>query len=775
MDKWAKYKKCDDYRVAAPKSVTDLIEIKSIAENGIFEVGPSGIFTKTYTFTDINYSKADINSQIEILEGWCRWLNSNSVPFKITVNNKNRNMQTLREDVFIYYTGDGYDGYRSLFNDEIEYGITNGRAGIVQEMYLTVRYEVSDSYDDAKNFFATLESNMFQAYREIGSTMTPLTASERLRILHDFYRLGEEEYFRFDFRQAVTERQDFKDAITGSLLDFSHEDYFRSDNRYVSAIYLKTLPGTLSDRIITDISKLDIRMMLSIDVAPISDADADAVLKDIYLGVEKRISHQTQNRVKQMDFNSDISLPVQMDKESINTMIKEKAEEDQHFFYVMVNILVIADTLEQLKKNVNLVMLTAKNKSCIFDYSYMLQREALNTVLPIGIRQVNNGRAMQTRALAALFPFNVQELHMPGGFWYGSNTVSKELITVNRKKLLNPHGFIFGVTGSGKTSAGKLEIMQALLKTWDDIIIIDPKNDYADLVSEFGGAYIDISASSNTTFNPLDYYNDGNRINIADEKAELVLSICETSKRAPLTAKESSIINRALKTAFSPVVEQGCGVVTLTDFYNVLTYMGEPEAEDIKLYLELFITGSLNIFSKPTSAPVTGRFVGYGLKNLGTNLRPLAMLVMCEWVKERIMYNAACGRATWLFIDECHEMLKTDYTQNFIKSLWMLIRSLGGIITGLTQNVTDVLLNDTTRALIENSEFLMVLKQKPAAAETVINELGIPEELLDDITSQSQAGTGILSCGSVTVPFNMQIRKNTKLYDIINTSFHDGK
>ena len=237
MDKWVVYKKCDDFRVAAPKSINDVIEIKSIAENGIFEVGKGGIFTKTYKFSDINYETASVDEQYKILIEWCRWLNSHSVPFKITVNNKNKNMAVMREQVLLPHVLDNFDPYRDMFNEEIEDNIKKGRQGIEQELYLTLRYEASPEYENARIYFATLENNMIQSFRELGSELTPLDATERLRILHDFYRFGNEEYFNFDFRQAVAQGFDFKEAIANSRLDFSNETYFKTDNKYCSCIY----------------------------------------------------------------------------------------------------------------------------------------------------------------------------------------------------------------------------------------------------------------------------------------------------------------------------------------------------------------------------------------------------------------------------------------------------------------------------------------------------------------------------------------------------------
>lgn len=772
MDKWAVYKKCDDFRVAAPKSVQDLVEIKAISENGIFEVGRGGIFTKTYKFSDINYATASVDEQIAILESWCRWLNSNSAPFKITFNNKNKNMATLREQILLHKKLDEYDVYRDYFNESIEKCITAGRQGIEQEMYITVRYDVSNSYENAKAYFTTLENSMITAFREIGSTLTPLDATERLRILHDFYRFGNEEYFQFNFKNAVAQGFDFKDAIINTRLDFSAETYFKTDNKVCSCLYLKQLPGKLTDRFIVELSKLPVKMIYTIDNSPISDKDVDDMLKSIYLGIEERIRKQNKTRVKQMDFSSDISLSVKMEKDTIETLIKEKQEQDQHFFYTQMNVCVVADNLEQLKKDCDLVIQTAKNLSCIFDYSYMKQKEALNTILPIGVRQVSNGRNLQTKSLAALFPFNVQELTMPGGMWYGTNLVSKNLCLANRKKLVNPHAFYFGETGSGKTTACQLEMMQVYLKTDDDIIVIDPKNDYEDVCAWLRGGYVNVSANSPSHYNPLEYFNDGSRSNIADEKAELVNSLVETCKREPLSAKESSIVNKALKYIYNEAALTG-NMPTLTDLHAALSKIEEPEAVDLQWALDQFVHGSFNIFAQQSNVQVGGnRLFMFGLKDMGKNLRDVSMLVMLECVKERIMQNAKAGRATWLYIDEFHEVLHTDYSQQYIKSLWMLVRSLGGICTAMTQNVTDVLLNDTTKAMLDNSEFVLILKQQPGAAVKLEQELGLSKELIKYCTKESGCAKGLLRCGPVIIPASLMLEPGTELFGLFDKNFH---
>ena len=773
MDRWSVYKKCDDFRVSSPKSVQDLIEIKSISENGIFEIGKGGVFTKCYTFSDINYELAGINEQITILEDWCRWLNSNSVPFKITFFNKNKNVKVLRNEVLNEACRDGFDDIRDMFNEEIEQNIMNARTGIEHKLYITLRYEMSREYDNAKRYFDMIESDMSSHFANIGSFLTPLDANERLRVLHDFYRLGNEEYFNFDFESAVKNGFDFKNFIANSYLDFSHPTEFCSDICYASVLFMKQLPEKLSDRFLTHLGNLNIKMMASVDVVPISDKDTEEELNSIYLSVENKIRSQNQTRVKQMDFQSDISLGVQMNKTDIKGMIMSMKNDGQHYFYTMLNIVVLAQNEEELKNNVDLVLQTAKSDGVILDYNYYRQREALNTVLPIGVRQVSNGSVIWTKGLAAFFPFNTQDLYQPKGLYYGKNSESKNLVIGSRKNLnINPHGFVFGETGSGKTTACSLEMLQNFLKyPNDDIIVIDPKNDYTDVCSMLKGEYIDISSTSTSRFNPLSFFYDGIGRNIADEKSELVLAICETCKREPLTAKERSIVNRALKLTY----EQGFQLnlmVTLTDLWQTFDSMMEQEASDLKLYLELFVTGSLNVFAGHNNHDISNRFTVFGLKNMGRELRDLSMLVMLECIKERIIYNASVGKATWLYIDEFHELLHTPFSQDYIKSMWMLLRSLGGILTGMTQNVSDILINDTTLAMVDNSEFILILKQKPGAKDKLITYLGLSEDVVKSLTTESSYGKGIMKYGGLTIPIDMGLSKNTSLYQVFNKNFH---
>lgn len=785
-DRWAKYKKCDDYRVQAPKSVLDAVEIKSIAENGIFEVGAGGIFSKVYMFSDVNFATASVDEQINMLNDWCKWLNSNNERFKITFNNKNRDMQKFKNEILFHRRMDIYDDLRDSFNDIIEDRILEGRQGIEQELYITITTKSVSSYEDAKNYFRNLEISMDRSFKDIGSEIRPLNAEERLRILHDVYRFGREEEFRFHFDEMIEKYWDFKERIAPTRLDFSISDtYFMADNKFLAGVYIKNYPSQLSDRYLTELFSLNVKMIGSIDVTPISKKDVEARLRDLYMGVQRSIRRQGKKKLQERDFESEISFSTQMDRDDIKTVIDEVRNKEQHIFWTSVVLIVIADSLEQLKRDIELIKMTSSGggKGVVIDNLYSMQKEALNTVLPIGVKQCDVGVPLQTKSLAALFPFNVQELLVKGGNWFGINKVSKNLCIGNRKALMNGNGFYFGVTGSGKSSAAKMDAMQTFLKNDnDDIIIIDPKGDWGKTVRACGGMEIQLSSTAPHHVNPLAVHNIKERTNIADEKAEIVLAILSACKREPLTAHEKSITNRALKyvykNALLGVDDNEFTEKTIADLYKEFdTIINDEEssevtvrtAEDLKLYLELFVTGSLNIFAQPNNVDIYNRFLCFNLSGLGKALRDLGMLIMIEHIKERIRKNYEENRVTWLYIDELHELLRYEDIKVYLNKLWKEVRFLGGFCTGITQNIGDILEDDITVGMLENSEFVMILKQNQVAYEKLINVIGISAEQVKYITSESGSGRGLLKCGSTIVPVDMLLPEDTDLFAIIET------
>lgn len=771
-NKFKQLKNADEPFYATPKSVQQAIEIKSISKSGIFEVA-EGKYTKTYLFSDINYVTHTRDGQLSLFERWCAILNSFDVPFKITISNKNKDMERTKEEILFKMQKDGFDKYREAYNDIIIRKIDEGRKGIDQERYLTVTVE-RNSFEEAKAQFITLEMNLKQYFMdELGSVLIPLDAEKRLQLLHDFYRMGEEGQFAFDFEESVKRNMDFRNDICNTMLKFSN-DHFEDEKKFCRALFLKKWPSSQSDEFLNELVSVPVHSIVSIDSVPIPKDIVDAELKNKYLGVEEKIRKQQQKRNRNNDFASEISYVTKREKEDLEILMDDIRDNDQSMFWTSVTIILTAETKEELDKATNTMKGIAKRRGFQMETHFLQQREALNTALPIGVRQVSTMRTLVTRGLAALIPFNVQELYIAGGTYYGSNQLSLNIVVGNRKRLINGNGFIFGVPGAGKSMAAKQEMGSVYLNTSDDIIIIDPQNEYFDIARKFNGAIVNLSADTDTYINPFDYAETSKLEEVIVEKTEAMQGIAEQSANAELNGKHKSIIDRCVRNLFQSITpeEYGKKIPTMQDFFAILQEQEEDEAKDIALSLERFIEGSLNIFSHETNVDIENRLTVYGIRDLGEELSAVSMLVMMSNISAKIEKNASVGRATWLYIDELHVLLDKNLTAKFLESLWKKVRKLGGICTGITQNVIDILKNPISATMVNNSEFTMIMKQSPKDKEKILESIEISEAQLRYVT-HAQSGTGLLRHGDVVIPIDARMEKTSLMYQLFNTNMHE--
>lgn len=770
--KFKQLKNADEPLYATPKSVQQAIEIKSISKSGIFEVA-EGKYTKTYLFSDINYVTHTRDGQLNLFERWCAIINSFDVPFKITISNKNKDMERTKEELLFKMQHDGFDEYRKAYNDIIIRKIDEGRKGIDQERYLTVTVE-RNSFEEAKAQFITLEMNLKQYFMdELGSVLIPLDAEKRLQLLHDFYRMGEEGQFEFDFEESVRKNMDYRNDICNTMLKFSN-DHFEDEKKVCRALFLKKWPSSQSDEFLNELVSVPIHSIVSIDSVPIPKDIVDAELKKQYLGVEDKIRKQQQKRNNNNDFASDISYVTKREKEDLEVLMDDIRDNDQSMFWTSVTIILTAETKEELDKATDTMKNIAKRRGFQMETHFLQQREALNTALPIGVRQVSTMRTLVTRGLAALIPFNVQELYIAGGTYYGSNQLSLNIVVGNRKRLINGNGFIFGVPGAGKSMAAKQEMGSVYLNTSDDIIIIDPQNEYFDIARKFNGAIVNLSADTDTYINPFDYAETSKLEEVIVEKTESMQGIAEQCANAELNGKQKSIIDRCVRNLFNSIEseEYGKKIPTMQDFFSVLQEQEEDEAKDIALILERFIEGSLNIFSHETNVDIENRLTVYGIRDLGKELSAVSMLVMMSNISAKIERNASVGRATWLYIDELHVLLDKNLAAKFLESLWKKVRKLGGICTGITQNVIDILKNPISATMVNNSEFTMIMKQSPKDKEKILESIEISEAQLRYVT-HAQSGTGLLRHGDVIIPIDARIEKTSLMYQLFNTNMHE--
>lgn len=773
-DEFKELKKASEPLYKSPKSIQETIEIMAVAENGIFEVAKNR-YSKCYRFQDINYTTTNEDEQIDIFERYCKFLNSLDCNFKITINNKNKNMEDLKQYVLLKYMDDGYDYFRKVYNDIIEAKILEGRQGIEQERYLTLTIE-RKNFEEAKAQFATLEATLRKAFNELGADIVALSGNERLKILHDFYHLGNENSWDFDIKEAKKIGRDFKNDLSNGMIKY-FPDSFEDERKFCKALFIKKYPSSLSDRFLNEITSLPVHSIVSIDVVPVPKDLTTKVLQKKYLGIESDIIKQQRVRNKNNDFSSDISYAKRTEKKEIETIMDDVRENDQCLYYVAVTIILMADSKKELESISETVETIGKRNSCTIDVHYLKQREALNTALPIGVRQVETMRTMLTQSVAVLMPFNVQELNDTGGNYYGINQVSKNINIGNRKRLINGNGFVFGVPGSGKSFFCKMEMGNVFLSGDDEIIVIDPMNEYFDIAQTYGGTVVNMSTYTDNYVNPMamDVWNldQNDSKGWVREKGEFMLGLCEQCIGDSLNSRQKSIIDRCVRKLYIDIARSREKYIpVMSDFYELLSQQPEVEAKDIALSLELFVNGSLNIFNHQSNVDVDNRFTVYGIRDLGSELSPITMLVMMESIQQRIVENGKRGKATWLYIDEFHVLLNSEYSAKYLQQLWKKVRKQGGLCTGITQNVVDLLQNYTATTMLANSEFVALLKQANTDSSKMAEVIGVSEAQLRFVTN-SPSGMGLIKCGSAVIPFDNQISKDTGLYKLYNTNIHE--
>lgn len=765
-------------------SVQDTINVLQISPNGIFRVAEEK-WSKCYLLSDVNYTPKTFDEQLAFFYEWCKNINSFDVAVKFCVFNKSRNMELIREKILYQHKDDPYDWLRDAYNDIIEVKILGGKQGIEQVKLFTVTVEKKD-YEEAKSHLSALEGSLMNNFASIGSRLVPLNANERIEFLFNFYRIGDERLYQLDVEQEIINGRDWKNEIACGYIDFdSSIEEFSTERVVGCGLYIdpQSYPTSLSDTFFTDLANIPVTSLVTVDYQPIPQDLTIKTLEDKLMGIESTITKQQQKRNRQNNYSSDISYKIRREKEEVEKMLDELRENDQKMFWVGVTTVLLAEDEEKLKNAKRMVNQIAEKNSCKMEPYYLRQREALNTALPIGCRQVDGMRAMFTSSAGALMPFNVVELQqLNHPFYYGINQISKEPILANRKTLVNGNGFVFGVPGGGKSFTGcKMEIGSVYLNTEDDIIFVDPTLEYFDVAKAYGGVVINMATYTKQHMNPLDVDLEELSIHDTDgqiaDKGEFMLGICEQAMEGELKPEHKSIIDRCIRLLFFDIASQPPAErkqPTMKDFIDIVRKQPEEEyAKKIVLAMEIFVDGGLNIFNHETDIDVENRVVVYGLRDMGEHLAGMAMLVMLENIKQRIIMNAKKGRATWLYVDEFHEVLKSRYSRDYFISLWKKVRKLGGLCTGITQNVVEVLKDPMTSTLVSNSEYTLLLRQAAPDIESLNKAFkGISDAQLKYVSNASP-GTGLIRFGEIIIPFDNKIARDNPVYDVYNTNLHE--
>ena len=763
--------KKDKEKFKIPKSVQDAIPIDAMWEDGIFLVGKNK-YSKCFKFTDINYSVASREDKEEMFLEYSELLNSfdTGATSKITIINRRLNKLDFQKTMFIKLEDDELDKYRKEYNKMLLDKATASN-GIVQEKCITITIE-KKSIEDARLYFLRIGTELINKFKELGSVCVELEAVERLQLFHDFYRVGEETAFNFDFISNMRKGHSFKDYICPDTFEIK-DDYIKIGNRYARVLFLKEYANYIKDSMVAELTDINKNSMMSIDVIPIAMDEAVREAENRRLGVETNITNWQRRQNANNNFSAIIPYDLEMQREQSKEFLDDLITRDQRMFMSVLTMVHTAETKEELDNDTEEILTIARKNLCQFGVLKFQQLDGLNTSMPFGVRKIDTLRTLTTESLAVFMPFRVQEIRETNGIYYGQNVISKNMIIADRKKLLNGNSLVFGVSGSGKSFITKEEIVFTMLKDKNaDVIVIDPENEYTPLVKALGGEVIKVSATSGNHINAMDMnknYADG--ANPVILKSEFILSLCEQLIGSDnLGAKQKSIIDRCTASTYRYYLQgnyQGTPP-TLQDFYQELLKQEETEAKEIALAIELFVNGSLNTFAKQTNVDTENRLICYNILDLGKQLLPLGMLVVLDSILNRITQNRAKGRNTYIFIDEIYLLLRNEYSANFLYTLWKRVRKYGAYLIGITQNVEDMLQNNTARAMMANSELIIMLNQASTDRAELAKLLNISDLQLSYITNVG-SGEGLLKIGSSLIPFSNKFPKDTELYKLMTT------
>ncbi len=763
----------DKEKFVAPKGVQDVVPINRVWDDGIFLVGNK--FSKTYKFEDINYAVASREDKEATFLTYSELLNSNDIgaTTKITIIIHRLNKVDFEKSILFDMREDNLDIYRKELNNILT-DKAMGANGIVHEMYITVSV-CKKNIEEARNYFARIGAELMTRFSNLGSKCVELDAIEKLRIFHDFFRNGEEEEYKLSLYETMRKGHNFKDYISPDTFEFE-KNYFKMGDRYGRVIFLKDYASYIKDSMVSELCDLNRNMMLSIDIIPIPTDEAVREVENRLLGVETNITNWQRKQNQNNNFSAVIPYDMEQQRKESKEFLDDLTTRDQRMMFAVLTMVHTAETKEQLDSDTEVLLTTARKHLCQFATLKHQQMDGLNTVLPYGLRKINALRTLTTESLAVFIPFRAQEICHEHGIYYGQNIISKNMIIANRKCLLNGNSFILGVSGSGKSFTAKREIVNQILSSDDEIIIIDPEREYSSLVKAMGGAVVNISATSNNHINAMDMNKDyGDGANPVILKSEFVLSLCEQLiGDKNLGAKQKSLIDRCTATVYRKYLlnNYNGNPPTLQDFREELLKQDEPEAQEIALAIELFTDGSLNTFAKQTNVDVNSRLICYDILDLGKQLLPIGMLVVLDSILNRITQNRAKGKNTFIIIDEIYLLFQHEYSANFLFTLWKRVRKYGAFCTGITQNVDDLLQSHTARTMLANSEFIVMLNQASTDRTQLAQLLNISDLQLSYITNVA-AGNGLVKVGSSLVPFSDSFPRNTKLYRLMSTKFSE--
>ena len=759
-----------------PRTAQQSIPFDRMFPDGICRVS-GNYYTKTIRFQDINYQLAQQEDKTAIFEEWCGFLNffDSSVRFELSFMNMSTDAENFEKSIRIPFRKDGFDDVRSEYSDMLKMQLSQGNNGLTKTKYLTFGIE-AESVKQAKPRLAHVQNDILNNFRQLGVQAEVLNGEARLKLMHDMFHMGDvHDRFRFDWKWLPGSGLSVKDFIAPTAFAFPGSRTFRTGSLYGAMSYLAITAPDLSDQLLKDFLDMDSSQIVTMHIQSVDQTEAIKTIKHTITELD-RSKIEEQKKAVRAGYDMDI-IPSDLATygKDAKDLLKELQSQNERMFLVTVLVMNTGKTEQELENNVFQASSIAQKHNCLLRRLDYQQEDALMSCLPLANNLIDIRRALTTSSTAIFVPFTTQELFQRGkeALYYGLNALSSNLIMVDRKELKNPNGLILGTPGAGKSFSAKREIANAFLVTDDDVIICDPEAEYTPLVERLKGQVIRISPASTQYVNPMDinqnYSDEDNPLAL---KADFILSLCElvVGGKEGLQPVEKTVIDRCVHQIYQnyfedPVPEK---MPLLEDLYNALLNQEEKEAHHVATALEIYVKGSLNLFNHRTNVDIQNRLVCYDIKELGKQLKKLGMLVVQDQVWGRVTMNRSAGKATRYYMDEFHLLLKEEQTAAYSVEIWKRFRKWGGIPTGITQNVKDLLSSREVENIFENSDFVLMLNQAAGDRQILSKQLNISPHQLSYVT-HSGAGEGLLFYGNVILPFVDRFPQDTELFKIMTT------
>ena len=758
-----------------PHTAQESIPFERMFKDGICRV-TDDYYTKTIQFQDINYQLALQEDKAEIFEEWCSFLNffDSTVNFELSFMNMVTDMDEFKAGIAIPHQKDSFNSVRDEYSAMLFHQMEAGNNGLTKSKFLTFGIH-ADSIKDAKTRLIHIENAVLNNFKQLGVQTKTLNGKERLALMHQQLHMGDKEKFNFDWKYLVGSGLSVKDFIAPSSFSFPNGKRFQVGSIHGAVSFLSIDASDISDALLSDFLNMDSSQIVTMHLHSVDQNEAIKTVKHTITELD-RSKIEEQKKAIRAGYDMDI-IPSDLATfgKDAKALLKELQSQNERMFLLTFLIMNTGKTEQELENNVFQARSIAQKHNCNLIRLDFQQEQGLMSSLPLAYNQVEIERGMTTSSTAIFVPFTTQELFQSGdeSLYYGLNALSNNLIMVDRKLLKNPNGLILGTPGSGKSFAAKREIANAFLVTDDDVIISDPESEYSPLVERFGGQVIKISPTSTQYINPMDinmnYSDDDNPVTL---KADFILSLCEliVGGKEGLKPVEKTVIDRCIHQIYqryfaNPIPEN---MPLLEDLYKELLKQSEAEAKNVATALEIYVTGSLNVFNHRTNVDITNRLVCYDIKDLGKQLKKIGMLVVQDQVWGRVTANRSEGKSTRYYMDEMHLLLREDQTAAYTVEIWKRFRKWGGIPTGITQNVKDFLQSKEVENIFENSDFVYMLNQAVGDRQILSKQLNISPHQLSYVT-HSGPGEGLIFYGNVILPFVDRFPKDIELYRIMTT------